>query len=197
MTREIPIILLFSVAIVLAALFTVTQLMAGEKKITKRERIRGYQARTRTNQINVGVIKKKYYRNHRGCVEKVEFYNDLNNCAAGECANRLGRRPEICEEEVRQRRLAEEECTPERWVAAIPIDDQNWPKIWGEDLVGAGSTKGESGYDVCDEWRFTVAGSPGWDCDYIGGNIVCSCIGYYFPPPWDLCCQPTGCVPSP
>jgi hypothetical protein len=171
MTKKITIICFCSVVIFVVALFTVTQLMADE--IKPPQIIRKYQARDSSNEIIVAGIKKRYTRNDRGCVETVEFYNDPANCAGYEsCPN--DQKP--------------------GWVPAIEF--KNWPKIWGEDLVGAGSTKGVVGSDECVEWRFTVAGSPGWDCDYIGGRLVCSCIGYYYQPR-DWCCDPRGCKARP
>ena len=172
MPKNIAIILLCSVTIVVAALFTVTQLMAGEEKDP--QIIRKYQARATNNEIEVAGLKKRYVRNpDDGCVSNVEFYNDPAKCDGNKDCPK-DQKPE--------------------WVAAI--EPQNWPKIWDEYLVGAGSTKGESVSDVCVEWRFTVAGSPGWDCDYLRGHIYCSCIGYYYAPK-DWCCDPSGCRPRP
>ncbi len=181
MPKKTAIILLCSVAIVLAAVVTVTHLMACNKMGSSGadgeridpQLIRKYQARVKFNEIEVAGLKKRYTRNPEdGCVSKVEFYNDPANCEGNE------------------------DCPKDEkpgWIEAI--EPRSLPKIWDELLVGAGSTQGESGSDVCVEWRFTVAGSPGWDCDYFNGHYRCSCIGFYYKPK-DWCCQRT-CKPRP
>lgn len=186
MPKKITIILLCSVAVVVAALFTVTQLMAMAQK--KPQSLDKYQALTKSNEIEVAGLKKRYSRNDFGCVESVEFYNDPAKCAEGDKKN------EKCLD-ILQKKPAEP-----KWIPAIKPKQE--PVIWGEKLVGAGSTRGDS--DVCGDWRFTVAGSPGWDCDVLGGHVVCSCIGFYvgdpdYPQhdPPGYCCDPNGCVPRP
>ena len=190
--------LLCSVAIVVAALFgcthSVTETMekvshaqANPQRFAKYKAITG----DNENEIVVAGLKKRYLRRDKdGCVDKVEFYNDKAKCAE-ECLDILNKEP------------------PEStWRPAIETDKTDRqikiPVIWGEKLVGAGRTKGDS--DACVDWRFTVAGSPGWDCDYIGAHdrMVCSCIGFYvgnpdypqYDPP-GYCCDPNGCVPKP
>jgi hypothetical protein len=194
MPKKIPMILLCSVAIVVAALFTVTQLMAMAQK--KPQSFAKYQALSKSNEIIVAGLRKKYSRNDNGCVKTVEFYNDPAKCAEGDTKN------EKCLE-ILKKKPAEA-----KFRLAIGMDEKDRPiknpVIWDEKLVGAGSTKGES--DVCGDWRFTVAGSPGWDCDYVAAldRIVCSCIGFYvglpdypqYDPP-GYCCDLYSCVPTP
>lgn len=220
MPKTITIIRLCCVMIVATALFTVTQLMAGgtagEKLGSQLIReltvpasthkiegekpdpkfIQEHQARTSYNETVVAGLKKRYFRDDRGCAYKVEFLNEMSKCR--ECADSLKQAWEKCTADKACRTKLEGKTFPRQseseWVEAI--EPKTWPKVWGEYLVGAGTTKGESGDGVCIEWRFTVAGSPGWDCDYIGNRLVCSCIGYYYEP-LDWCCQPTGCHPKP
>lgn len=206
MTKKYSIILLCSVAIVAAALFAVSQLMAMGQ--AKPRSSRDYQAVTTYNELEVAApklvapLKKKYERNSDGCVTTVWFFNDLANCTDKDCVR-------YQEDKSRMQKQAQEEEKKGEWILAYGMDKEDRPikdpVIWGkEKLVGAGTTRGES--DVCGDWRFTVAGSPGWDCDYVAGlgRIVCSCIGFYvgkhnypqyYPPGY--CCDPTGCVPTP
>jgi hypothetical protein len=171
MTKKNTITVMCIVAVVLAALFTVTQLTA---KANAQPRSR-YRASIKSNEMKVDLITKWYSRNGNGCVTRVEFLNDPRNCPPND-----RRCPRDAQAE---------------WVDAIEFP--NPPTLGNERLVGAGLTTGES--DPCGDYRFTLAGSPGWDCDYVAGRdrIVCSCIGYYVPPPYDLCCDPTGCRPRP
>lgn len=173
MTKNITISVMCIVAVVLAALFTVTQLTAKDAESRGR-----YKPSIRSNKMKVDLISKRYFRNDNGCVTRVEFYNDPANCA--------GLVPDPGEPQCPTSAQAQ-------WVQAIRIDKT--PIIWNEELVGAGTTTGQS--DPCGEWRFTLAGSPGWDCDYLPGppsRIVCSCIGYQI---GDWCCDPTGCTQKP
>ena len=180
MPKKRTIILLCAVTIVAAALLTVTQLLADEKPLASQN----YRAITTYNELEVAGLKKRYFRNpDDGCVSRIEFYNDPAKCDGNnKCLDILKDKP-----------------SQPKWIAAIKVTEP--PGIWGEILVGAGSTKGES--DVCGDWRFTLAGSPGWDCDHVGveRRKVCSCIGFYVGPPdypgFDHCCDPNRCTPRP
>ena len=204
MPKIICITILWSVAIVAAPFFTVTQLSAQEKPPP----LEKYRAVPKSNEIEVAGVRIRYNRDEYGCVKSAEFYNDSEKCSNDSaCMDSLRQLWDKC--------LKDEDCKPKLegkpwppkfgpgWVAAKRIDVKNWPKIWGEYLVGAGSTMGESGSDVCDEWTFTVAGSPGWHCTSWGGEIYCKCIGtYYGPPrypdpPINHCCDGNGCVRHP
>ena len=191
MQKKISIILLCSVAIVVAGACTVTQLLADEKPRSYHFRtiptLKGIEV---VDLVNKTRLKKKYYRNDDDCVSNVEFYNDPAKCAEGDTKN------EKCLD------MMKDKPAQPHWRPAI--EPKTDPVIWGEKLVGVGSTKGE--FDVCGDWRFTVAGSPGWDCDYVAarGRIVCSCIGFYvgdplypqYDPP-GYCCDARGCVRTP
>ena len=204
MPKKISITILCSVAIVVAALLTVTQLMAGEKC----QSFDKYRAISRSNEIEVAGVRIKYTRDDDGCVKFVEFYYDPEKYSK-DSAGLDSLRP------LWDKCMKDEDCKPKLegktwppevepgWLPAKKIDDKNWPKIWGECLVGSGSTKGESGSDVCGEWTFTVAGSPGWYCTQSGGELYCTCIGYYYgppdypDPPINHCCVGGVCVYNP
>ena len=204
MSKKITIFLSCSVAIVVAALFTVTQLLAGAEPPPSNK----YRAIAKSNEIEVAGVRIRYTRDDVGCVEAKEFYNDPEKCS----------KDPACLESLKQvwgKCMEDENCRPKLegiewppkvepgWVRAKPIDKKNWPRLWGEYLVRAGDTKGESGSGVCDEWTFTVAGSPGWHCTPMNGDIYCVCIGdYYGPPklpdpPFNHCCDANGCVHHP
>jgi len=165
---------------------------------------------------NQTTLIKKYTRDEYGCVELVEFYNDPANCFKNEQCLRYVKlewdkylewelkkcqQDVDCKRKVEKMRLQGHSMMSE--VKLInAIDKIKEPEIYGEILVSAGSTRGDS--DVCGDFRFTVAGSPGWDCDSTagGGRIVCSCIGTYIGPDvwpdyFDYCCDPKGCVQAP
>jgi hypothetical protein len=192
MQKKISIILLCSVAIVVAGACTVNQLLADEKPRPQRFRtiptLKGIEI---IDLVNRTTLKVRYERNQDGCVTGVEFYNDPANCAFGDKKN------EKCLDMIKDK------PAQARWRPAIA--PKKPPVIWGEKLVGVGSTRGE--IDVCGDWRFTVAGSPGWDCTYSssGDRQFCSCIGFYvgapqypqFEPP-GYCCDLSGkCFPTP
>ena len=204
MPKKLSITNLLSVAIAVALLFTVTQLSAQEKPPPSDK----YRAIAKSNEIQVAGVRIRYTRDDYGCVKYSEFYNDSEKCLNDSaCLDSLRQLWDKC--------MKDEDCKPKlegekwppvvqtEWVRAKKIDHKNWPKIWGEYLVRAGSTMGESGSDVCDEWTFTLAGSHGLHCTYIGGDLYCKCIGtYYGPPaypdpPINHCCDPNGCVPHP
>jgi hypothetical protein len=77
-----------------------------------------------------------------------------------------------------------------------PIEFPNPPAVGNEKLVGARNPLGHPVFSG--DYSFTLAGSPGWDCDYIASQdrTYCSCIGYYYAP-LDMCCDPTGCKTRP
>ena len=192
-----------SVTIVVAVLLTVTQLMAEEN----RPPFDKYRAITKSiNEIEVAGVRIRYSRDDDGCVKSVEFYNDPAEGLKHDIIEQFLKQKwyECAKDQDCKSRVEGKEFPPvvePGWVPASRIDPENWPKIWGEYLVGAGSTKGESGSKVCNEWRFTLAGSPGWDCTVIGGDGYCACIGRrYGLPDWPYvppyCCDGThGCVP--
>ena len=209
MFKKISITILCSVAIVVAALLTVTQLIAQEKP-PPFDKFDKYRAITKSNEIEVAGVRIRYTRDDDGCVTNSEFYNDPKKCT----------NDSACLEYLRQlwdKCMQDEDCKPKLkgktwppavepgWLPAKKIDVKNWPKIWGEYLVRAGSTMGESGSDVCDEWSFTVAGSPGWRCTVSNGeDLNCKCIGTYYGhpdnPEYDppgYCCDGNGCEETP
>jgi hypothetical protein len=204
MPKKISVANLLSVVIAVALLSTVSQLNAQEKPPPFDK----YRAIPKSNEIEVAGVRIRYTRDDYGCVKYSEFYNDSEKCLNDSaCLDSLRQLWDKC--------LNDKDCKPKLegqpwppefasgWVAAKKIDDQNWPKIWGEYLVGAGSTMGESGSGVCDEWTFTVAGSPGWRCTEQDGHIYCNCIGTRFGPPQfpdppiNHCCDVNGCVRHP
>jgi hypothetical protein len=204
MPKKISITILCGVTIVVAVLLTVTQLMALEKP----QSFDKYRPISGSNEIEVAGVRIRYTRDDNGCVKFVEFYNNPDRCSKDPaCLDSLRQLWDKCmKDEDCKSKLEGKTWPPEvepGWVPAKKIDDKSWPKMWGEYLVRAGSTKGESGSDVCDEWTFTVAGSPGWHCTVSDGDIYCKCIGdYYGPPEWsdppyNHCCAGGACVRHP
>jgi hypothetical protein len=191
--------LLCGAAIVVAVLCTVTEPTAMSQK--KPLSVEDYRAISQSNEIVVAGLQKRYKRKDTGCVATVEFYNDPTKCEGNE----------KCIEYLKKKEEKDKTPVKAKWIFALPILGKDgrplMPEIWGETLRNAGSTMGES--NVCGDWRFTVADSPGWDCDYVAGHepdrIVCSCIGFYIEPGFfpgypeldDHCCDPNGCVPRP
>ena len=212
MHKKITIILWCSIVVVIAAQCTTRKQLAVEKPRPFVNYEVSYDAEkdelTIKDNKNQTTLIKKYTRDDYGCVKLVEFYNDPANCLKNEqCMSYLEREWYKCQQKVDCKKKLEElnlQWPPKMSEPVLrkAIDKIREPEIWGEILVSAGSTRGDS--DVCGDFRFTVAGSPGWDCDSTAGGdrIVCSCIGFYvgpedWPDYFDHCCDPKGCVQAP